>query len=131
MRVQGDRGAAAVEAALILPVLLLLICGVVDLGRALHAQITVTAAAREGARAAVLAADPVGRATETAATLDGGVTVTVTACSASPGPYDDATVVVTTPYQPVTPLGSLITMFGGTETEGVTITGTGVMPCLG
>jgi Flp pilus assembly protein TadG len=131
MRVQGDRGAAAVEAALILPVLLLLVCGVVDLGRALHAQLTVTAAAREGARAAVLNANPTGRANATAASLDGGVTVSVTPCPASPGPYDDATVTVTTPYQPVTPLGSLITMFGGTESAGVTITGTGVMPCLG
>jgi len=35
-----DRGAAAVEFALLLPVLLLLVFGIIDFGRALNAQIT-------------------------------------------------------------------------------------------
>ncbi len=50
----GDRGAAAVELALILPVLLLLIGGIVDFGRAFFAQIIITNAASEGARAGVV-----------------------------------------------------------------------------
>ncbi len=49
-----DRGAAAVEFVLVLPVLLLLVFGIVDFGRMLNAQIVVTEAAREGARAAAL-----------------------------------------------------------------------------
>lgn len=49
-----DRGAAAVEFAIILPLLFLVIGGVVDLGRALYSQVTLTNAAREGARAAVV-----------------------------------------------------------------------------
>jgi len=47
-----ERGAAAVEMALILPVLLLVLGGIVDLGRAMYGQIIVSNAAREGARMA-------------------------------------------------------------------------------
>lgn len=46
----SERGAAAVEFALILPVLVSLLIGIVEFGRAYNAQITLTAAAREGAR---------------------------------------------------------------------------------
>ena len=49
-----ERGAAAVEMALILPVLLLLVGGIIDLGRAFMMQIMLTNAAREGTRAAVV-----------------------------------------------------------------------------
>ncbi len=47
-----DRGSAAVEFALVLPLLLLIVFGIIDLGRALNAQITLTEAAREGVRLA-------------------------------------------------------------------------------
>ena len=50
---RSERGAAAVEMALMLPVLILLIGGIVDFGRAYYTQIMLTNAAREGARAAV------------------------------------------------------------------------------
>ncbi|MBU0491673.1 MAG: pilus assembly protein [Chloroflexi bacterium] len=43
-------GQSYLETALLLPFLLLLIMGVLDLGRAFNAQIIVTNAAREGAR---------------------------------------------------------------------------------
>jgi len=43
-----DQGAAAVEFAIMLPLLLLLIFGIIDFGRALNAQVTITQAAREG-----------------------------------------------------------------------------------
>lgn len=45
----GERGSNLVEAAFVLPVLLLLLAGVADLGRAFHDYIVLTAAAREGA----------------------------------------------------------------------------------
>lgn len=45
----GRRGQALVEMALVTPVLLLLLAGAVDLGRAWYSQITITNAAREGA----------------------------------------------------------------------------------
>ncbi|MFD0742698.1 TadE/TadG family type IV pilus assembly protein [Phytohabitans flavus] len=46
-----DRGATAVEAALVLPLVLLIAFGIIDFGRMLNAQIRVTEAAREAARA--------------------------------------------------------------------------------
>src|SRR5690606_17088398 len=47
-------GQALAEFALVLPILLLLIAGIIEFGRAFHIQQVVTDAAREGARAAVV-----------------------------------------------------------------------------
>lgn len=44
-----DRGAALMEAALVIPLLLLLVLGIADLGRAFAAQITLQDAVSEGA----------------------------------------------------------------------------------
>jgi len=49
-----DRGAAAVEMALVLPLLLFLLMGMIDFGRAYSAQIQLAQAAREGVRLASL-----------------------------------------------------------------------------
>ncbi len=51
---RDDRGAVAVEFALVLPVLIVLVFGVIDFGRLFFAQITVTQAAREGSRLVAL-----------------------------------------------------------------------------
>ncbi len=124
-----DRGSATVELALVLPLLLLLLFGVIDFGRMLHTQITLTEAAREGARAAALGFDPGARVARAA----GGVTLasaSVTAC-----PDDDlsadASVTVSHAFRPVTPLGSLLGFFGAEGDGTVTITARGVMPCVG
>ncbi len=50
MNTQKDSGAAAVELALVLPILLLLVCGIIDFGRAYNARITLSNAARETVR---------------------------------------------------------------------------------
>ena len=47
---RGERGQSAVEVALVLPVLLLMLAGMVDFGRAFRGYIVVNNAAREGAR---------------------------------------------------------------------------------
>ena len=60
-----DRGATLVELALVLPILVLLVFGVVEFGRAYNAQVTLTHAAREGARVLALTRDA--GAAETAA----------------------------------------------------------------
>ena len=48
---KSDRGQSVVEFALVLPVLLFLVMGMLEYGWMLNAKISVTAAAREGARA--------------------------------------------------------------------------------
>lgn len=46
----GSRGQSLAELAILLPVWLLLVIGMMDLGRAFHAYISIQNAAREGAR---------------------------------------------------------------------------------
>ena len=46
----GERGQSLVEMAIVLPLLLLILAGAVDLGRAFNNYIIVTNASREGAR---------------------------------------------------------------------------------
>jgi len=55
-RGRGDRGAVIVEAALVLPVLLILVFGMIDFGINLSDQIAVREGVREGARQAVVGA---------------------------------------------------------------------------
>ena len=47
---RSERGASLIETALVLPLLLLLVGGIVDFGFAFNNYITITNAAREGAR---------------------------------------------------------------------------------
>lgn len=61
-----DRGQATLEFALALPLVVILLLGVVQLVVVARDQLAVELAAREGARAAVVAADPVGAATTAA-----------------------------------------------------------------
>jgi hypothetical protein len=54
MSSDDDRGAIMVEFALILPILLILLVGIVNFGAAYNTQIALQGAAREGARARAL-----------------------------------------------------------------------------
>jgi Flp pilus assembly protein TadG len=56
----GERGAAAVEFALVAPLLVLLIFCIIDLGRAFATLNQLAAAARQGARVAAVLPDPDG-----------------------------------------------------------------------
>ncbi|TLM85467.1 pilus assembly protein [Pseudarthrobacter sp. NamE2] len=58
MRNDSERGAAAVEFAILLPLLLMLVLGTIEFGRAYNAQITLTNAARDGVRVMAIANDP-------------------------------------------------------------------------
>lgn len=51
---RSQQGAAAVEFAIILPVLLLVMFGIIDLGRLLFLQVSLAAASHEGSRASSL-----------------------------------------------------------------------------
>jgi Flp pilus assembly protein TadG len=139
---RSDRGATAVEFALLLPLLVLIVFGMIDFGRAINAQITITQAAREGARVLAiqgpLATDPVtglptyqARAKAAALGLS-GVTVTdlpdtsspsQTGCPPNAGQTgDDAVVKVTYKFTFITPV---VAFFGTT----MQLTAQGQMPC--
>lgn len=91
-----------VELALVLPVLVMLLIGIVQFGLAFSAQVSISAAAREGARALALG--------ESSATVDAAVrgasgvadvsSVAQTACPANPAPNTTsyATVTVNATY---------------------------------
>lgn len=127
-----DRGATAVEVALLMPILLMLVMGIVDFGRALHAQITLTQAAREGVRVAALKQSGASTRTQNAATGLSGVGVSVTACPSSSGGSSSAEVQATYTFNFVTPVGGLAGMFGGGGFGSpITLSAKGVMPCEG
>jgi len=52
--IKSEKGASAVEFALILPILIILVFGIVEFGIAFNNYITITHAAREGARIAAV-----------------------------------------------------------------------------
>lgn len=76
---KSESGQSLVEFALVLPIILLLSLGVLEYGWMLNAKITVTAAAREGARAAaILGKDATDSAIDSTATLVAGKYMGVT-----------------------------------------------------
>jgi Flp pilus assembly protein TadG len=131
-RFRSDTGAAAVEFALVILPLVLLLTGIIDFGRAYNQQLTVTAAAREGARTMAVQTDPATAATTarnatiTAAAglspslSSGQVTISPSTCT--PG----VQVTVTVTY----PLTTLTGMFDSVL-SGKNLIGTGVMRCGG
>jgi Flp pilus assembly protein TadG len=135
-----DRGSVAVEFALLLPVLLLLVFGIIDFGRAINDQITLTQAAREGVRLASLGYSPaaVNTRTESAAAptltlTSANITVTPAtspACAPGAGNGVDAVVKLTYTFTFITPVGAFAAMFG-TASFGSTLSlsATGTMPC--
>jgi len=132
-RAGADTGAAAVEFALVLPFLLLLIFGIIDFGRAWNMQLALTQGAREGARVVALggtAADATTR-TQQAAFPVTGIGVAVTACPASVTPTSDAQVLATRTYNYVTPISGILNLIGQPALAVPTITGRGRMRCNG
>jgi hypothetical protein len=129
---RSDRGATAVEAALVLPILLLIVFGIIDFGRMMNAQITLNEAAREGARAVALEANWQDRV-DTAAQGIGGLAAldsTVETCGSPPTPDEDAFVRLDYTFSYITPVGGLAGMFaGGGFGADVILQGVGVMPC--
>src|SRR3954451_20953099 len=57
-RLRDARGASAVEFALIVPLLIMLVLGIAEFGHAFQVQGTLSAAAREGVRTMALQNDP-------------------------------------------------------------------------
>jgi Flp pilus assembly protein TadG len=118
----NERGAAAIEFALVLPLLILLVFGIFEFSRAYNALVTLEHAAREGVRVLAITGDA---AAATTATLNaapalpaGSITVTSTACD----PGQPTEVAAAMPFSYNVPLFNAAT---------ITLTGTGVMRCGG
>jgi Flp pilus assembly protein TadG len=152
-----DRGAAAVEMAFVLPVLLFLLMGIIDFGRMFNAQIQLSQAAREGVRLASLNSGATlanqqsdvnngntaiaFRVTSASAALPGTFAASCSAPTAQfssacitycpiPSlvtPSSTATVVVTAKFTAITG----VTNFFGFTTFPTTLSSTGVMRCAG
>ena len=125
-RRKKERGQALVEFALVAPVFLLLLMGIVDFGLGLRAWISVTNSAREGARLASVHAtcDAIRQRVEDSSgglvTSGSQVTIDPSSCSFVTG--DSATVTVQYTYHLVTPLGGLLSMFGHGVPSSIDIT---------
>ena len=129
MQLRGrDRGAAAVEFALILPLLVVLVFGITEFGRAYFVQTTLSGAARDGVRVMALqnnqsaARTSVKSAAASLSLTDAQISVLPATCVVS-GLTPAATATVTVTY----PLQLLTGLFGAS----VTLTGKGSMRCNG
>lgn len=130
LRAGGDRGAAAVEFALVVPILLTLFFGIIDGARAYNAQITLSEAAAEGARALAVGGSAVqARAAANAALVGSSLSAssvsfpTVTVCPTGAGAGTTrAQITVAHDFTLLTPIVS-------TATGTFTIRGTGARSC--
>jgi hypothetical protein len=139
----SDRGAAAVEFALVVPVLLIVVFGIIDFGRMLNAQLQVSEAAREGARAAsVITGDSDARADAAGARIQDFSSNTVggvefdradsSFCSSNPADGDANSVIAQYDFHFITPVGDIGALLGGGRWgDAFTIQSTSVMPCRG
>jgi Flp pilus assembly protein TadG len=126
-RAGSERGAAAVEFALVLPILIMLLLGIVEFGRIFNVQVSVTNAAREGARVMAIENDPAQAAAAAIAAAPsvspaigaGNITITPTDCAGG------GTATVTIDY----PVDYLTGWFDFLPP--ISLTGTGVMLCGG
>jgi Flp pilus assembly protein TadG len=127
----GDRGATIVEFALLLPMLLLIVLGIIDFGRMLNAQVTLTQAAREGSRLVALGQPNVVSRTQAAATGLSPVGVSVTqACPTGAGATSSGAVQTTYTFSFTPGLGNIVSLLGGNGMSGqITLSAQGVMPC--
>ena len=133
---QSERGAVAVEFALLLPVLLLLVIGIMEFGRAYNVQISASQAGREGARYVAVnyanpgfsAATATSMALSAAPGLPAGTTVGISYHTASGAPLGACAAGATVTVRVV---NQLTWLTGYLSIPAPAITGIGVMQCGG
>ncbi len=91
LRHGGQRSQALIEFALVSPVLLLLLFGVIDIGRAVFYYDTLNHAAREGARAAVRASNQLPTNADVLTAVSGQMLGTPVSAPCAQGPVTSAT----------------------------------------
>jgi len=131
-RLRSDSGAVAVEFALVLIPLILILLGVIDFGRAYTQQLSLSAAAREGVRVMAVQNDPAtarAKVRDAATALspaltDSQITISGTGCPTGYSVGQTVTVTVTYPLTSIT--GMFDTLFSGEY-----LTGKAVMRCGG
>lgn len=114
-RRDGEKGQNLVEFAMVVPIFLVLVFAIVDFGMGFHAWITVTNAAREGARIGAVGADSAtieARVVDTASSLV-AEDLNVTVVNAQGAPGEAVSVDVNYDYDLITPLSSLLGILGG------------------
>lgn len=129
-RLRRERGQSILELALVVPVLLIVLFAVIDFGFIISDQVILTNAARDGARAGAIAPGSITNATSASKSSAGNLVQ----CS-TPSPDagirgsdpEQISVTVTCTYKPITPLGSLVTLIGGTLNTSPILTGKAVM----
>jgi Flp pilus assembly protein TadG len=119
--VRDQSGAALVEFALVATILMILIMGMIDFGRALYTKNSLTNAAREGGRFAAVQGDVATRIDEVkdtvishmspfggAALTRSQITVNLNYATGSTTVIESTTIEIAYPFEPITPIAGLI-----------------------
>ena len=129
-----DGGTAAVELAIVLPLLLLLIFGMIDFGRVMQQQIVMTEAVREGARVGALGGDATAVKAQMTSVLGSGFVIVqppaIAVCTSASGLTSDSTVTIAHKFDAITPFWGIMKLFG-TSNSTFTLSATGIMSCVG
>jgi Flp pilus assembly protein TadG len=125
--IRSERGAALVEFALVVPILMMMMCATIDFGLTVYTLNNLTAAVREGGRYAAVIDKPTWTANSGAAAkalvsdrvynyivgMNNGLTAAQTKALISVSSPDPTTQLITVqitayPYKPVTPLSTML-----------------------
>ena len=120
-----EDGQSTLEFAIVLPILLLIVCGIIEFGLFLNMHLNISNCTREGVRYAAIHSDQTdieaqikNRLKEFSLSDDSQVTVVYSKTARRTG---DVTVTVSTKYNSITPLGKLL-LWGDADTVSSTLT---------
>jgi Flp pilus assembly protein TadG len=135
-RTHRERGASLVEFAIVLPIFLVLIGGMVDFGRAFFTEVMLTNAAREGARSAMYSSTAANTSTRAIAAAGGNSALGVTITNPCPTPQGatptSVTVTVTNPKFQWILLGPALSLIpGASNSLPASLSGKATMQCGG